>query len=447
MAASDGIKTIVATPHYKPGRFVSASEKIHEKKAELVAALKREDVEVVILLGADVAVIPELNVLLNREKHLMINGNRRYFLAELPHDTVPPGWDRFLLSLLSQGKVPILTHPERNPWFVLHPEALYAFVVQGGMVQITAMSLTGGCGEKPREFALLLLKHNLVHAIATDAHDTSERPPVLSAAVQAAADVIGAEKARALVTTLPQAIIEGRPRCTLGRGAARSDTKRRHGSKSWFFPDLIWIAAAYKRMPITTDKKTYLDKIIERGIAFLLIFTPLAFGTVQPWAVSIMEIATGVVFIAWLLVLKTRKEQKVEKTPLLYFMGGLMLLVVLQILPLPPVIIGVFSPSTAAVYEQFNPVRTGAWRTLSICPDATKEELFKLTAYFMLFIVIINHYRTREQIQPVIRVIVGMGVFLVVFAVVQKLTWNGSFYWIYPSGMPSNLESIYGGRM
>ncbi len=208
-AAGEGIRTIVATPHFIPGRSESTPTVLLEKTAELKNALNQEAIPLTILTGADVSVTPELRSWLETESCLTIN-NKRYFLAELPHMTVPPGWDRFLLSLLSSGKVPILTHPERNPWFIDHPDALYAFVVQGGMVQITAMSLTGGCGERVRDFSLLLLKHNLVHAIATDAHDCELRPPVLTEAVNQAAKIIGERQAHALVTTTPKAIIEGR---------------------------------------------------------------------------------------------------------------------------------------------------------------------------------------------------------------------------------------------
>ncbi len=209
IAAADGIKAIVATPHFKPGRFEPRSEQVFQKITELNAALRSEGINVRILPGADVAVNPELLVHLHREAYLTINRGR-YFLAELPHDTAPPGWDRFLLSLTTHGKVPVLTHPERNPWLIHHPDSLYSFVIQGGMVQITAMSLTGGCGEVSLQFALFLIKHNLVHAIASDAHDTSERAPVLSAAVAVASKIIGVEKAKALVTTIPRAIIEGK---------------------------------------------------------------------------------------------------------------------------------------------------------------------------------------------------------------------------------------------
>ncbi len=50
-----------------------------------------------------------------------------------------------------------------------------------------------------------------MHVIASDAHDTKHRPPVLSKARQAIAEMYGAQVATALVHDNPRAIISGRP--------------------------------------------------------------------------------------------------------------------------------------------------------------------------------------------------------------------------------------------
>ena len=113
--------------------------------------------------------------------------------------------------MLASGVTPIITHPERNMWFMQRPEALYPVVAKGVMVQITAMSLTGEFGEAAQEVSLFLLQHNLAHIIATDAHSATYRPPVISEAVDMAAELFGRQKADSLVKTIPAAIIEGRP--------------------------------------------------------------------------------------------------------------------------------------------------------------------------------------------------------------------------------------------
>lgn len=187
----------------------------------------------------------------------------------------------------------------------------------------------------------------------------------------------------------------------------------------------------------------YLAKFIERSIIFLLIFTPLAFGAVQRWSIAVMEITILVVFGAWLIKLILNKKPNVVTSPVLYFSAGLILLYLLQLTPLPLSLIGAVSPTTATLYAQFAD-QDVALHPLSIFPDATKEELYKFIVYNLAFFIIINHYRSREQIKQVFHVIVGMGCFLSVFALVQKITWNGNLYWIYPVTISSNIDYIWG---
>jgi protein-tyrosine phosphatase len=210
IAHKDGIRTIVATPHFRPGRYDYSEEAVISALEGLRSEVARRGIDLKILAGADVTVTPELPLHLSMRRGLTINNAGRYFLAELPNGAVPARWDQYLLSMTSRGFSPILTHPERNGWFLSHRDALYPFVSAGGLVQITAKSITGGAREDVREYCHFLLRRNLVQVIATDAHSLDQRPPVLSEAVKTAADIIGETSAFRLVRDNPRAIIEGR---------------------------------------------------------------------------------------------------------------------------------------------------------------------------------------------------------------------------------------------
>ena len=67
-----------------------------------------------------------------------------------------------------------------------------------------------GTGTGSRAAAGLMLVNNLVHIIASDAHRTFGRPPGLSKAVEAASKIVGEAKARAMVTEVPQAILDNK---------------------------------------------------------------------------------------------------------------------------------------------------------------------------------------------------------------------------------------------
>jgi len=210
IAYADGIRTIVATPHFRPGRYDLSEAAVSSALEGLRSEVARRGIDITILAGADVTVTPELQMHLSERRGLTINNGGRYFLAELPNGAVPARWDQYLLSLIAGGFSPILTHPERNGWFLSHRDALYPFVHGGGLVQITAMSLTGEVGEAVRSYSCYLLKQGLAHIIASDAHAAGQRKPLLSAAVAAAVSIIGVDAALKMVTDTPRAIIEGR---------------------------------------------------------------------------------------------------------------------------------------------------------------------------------------------------------------------------------------------
>ena len=66
-------------------------------------------------------------------------------------------------------------------------------------------------GERSRRAAEWLLEHQSLHVLATDAHDTVKRVPILSTAREAAAEICGEEVAEALVEANPRAIIDNLP--------------------------------------------------------------------------------------------------------------------------------------------------------------------------------------------------------------------------------------------
>lgn len=108
------------------------------------------------------------------------------------------------------GYFPIIVHPERNWSIIQNPELLLDLLDSDILVQITAGSLTGEIGIEAEQCARYLLKQGAVNIIASDAHGTKYRKPVLSAGLRAATKILGHEKANDLVEANPEAIIQGK---------------------------------------------------------------------------------------------------------------------------------------------------------------------------------------------------------------------------------------------
>ena len=84
-------------------------------------------------------------------------------------------------------------------------------VQMGTLCQLTAQSLTGDFGKPALVTAEKMIENDLAHILASDAHSSMWRKPVLSSAVNRAAKLLGSrEQAMQMVSALPQAIIEDR---------------------------------------------------------------------------------------------------------------------------------------------------------------------------------------------------------------------------------------------
>jgi protein-tyrosine phosphatase len=207
IAEKDGIKAIALTPHvYRLSRYGDNLDVLRQRMAEFAEGM--DGVPIDFHWGAEVFVHPE--VVASIEKYGFTLDSTNYVFIELPSDAVPPGIGNLIYSLMAKGFVPIISHPERNRGFMERPEVLYELVSMGCIAQVTAMSLTGEFGRETRSAAGVFMEHNLVHIIASDAHSSLMRPPVLSGAVEAARKIVGEAKAVAMVTEIPRAILENR---------------------------------------------------------------------------------------------------------------------------------------------------------------------------------------------------------------------------------------------
>lgn len=207
MAARDGIVQIVATPHANYQYKFDAQ--VNRNKRDQLQASMGATPE--ILLGCDFHLSFE-NIEDAKRDHTRysING-KQYLLVEFADSNIPPHTDQIFFDLISCGIVPIITHPERNPILADQPELIATWIGLGCAVQVTAGSVTGKFGTRALRSTQTMLKYNMVHFIATDAHNLTTRPPVLSEARETIARDISPEVAELLSNSNPRAVVEGLP--------------------------------------------------------------------------------------------------------------------------------------------------------------------------------------------------------------------------------------------
>lgn len=207
MAASDGITTIACTPHILPGVYNNTGPAIRTAIAQLREAIAQAGIPIKLIAGADVHIAPDLAARLRDGSALALN-DTRYFLFEPPHHVCPPRLEDHVFGLRTAGYVPILTHPERLSWLEGHYDLVKRLVYGGVLVQLTAGSLAGRFGRRPRYWAERMLADGFCHIVATDAHNTETRAPRLAEGRDIVARLLGDEEAMNVVLTRPQGIVD-----------------------------------------------------------------------------------------------------------------------------------------------------------------------------------------------------------------------------------------------
>jgi hypothetical protein len=231
----------------------------------------------------------------------------------------------------------------------------------------------------------------------------------------------------------------------------------------------------------------YLDRVIDAGLVFVLVFTPLAFGAVEGWARAIGQLAILFVFSAWVLKITWGPSPRIPGPNVI--LGGrvrlsgvewpalaFVVVILLQLVPLPPSVMRTISPRTAEIFaaslpgygESGSPSFAGlpawlhadsaeaggvptlppnpeqaalafpvevldvphsAWRPLSLTPAHTRRLLGVFLAHLAVFVVAFNHLGEGRRLQRYMFLLVGLSAVLSIIGILQSLSSPDKLYW------------------
>lgn len=157
---------------------------------------------------------------------------------------------------------------------------------------------------------------------------------------------------------------------------------------------------------------TRLDQSISTGLLVAIMFTALAHGAVEPWSVGIFRLL--VIVVLALLVCKAMLDKQLSLTiPALFW----------------PVI-GLF----ALGLVQSLALNDANGQLLTLSHDVEATRLTVTTFFFILAggLIAASFWQESERLRAVTRTLVIYGLALALFALIQELSWGGSFYWIRP---------------
>ena len=181
------------------------------------------------------------------------------------------------------------------------------------------------------------------------------------------------------------------------------------------------------KFPDRENSKPALDRlgrtIIESGILALLVLSPLPAASTDDWAILIIELwAIALTVVYFLLAHPPRTNVHLAQRlgRLKYGLAALFLWIGVQLLPLPKWMVSVLSPRTVALHQQFSPRFADLkFFSLSLVRSQTLGEALRLFSFILIAFLVVKTITHRRQIQRLMTVIVGMGLFEAVYGIFE----------------------------
>lgn len=206
-AYKEGIRNIIATPHFHPRRGHETAERILEAVEQVREMIEKKFPGMQLYQGQEIYYSHDvLDKLKNKE--ILTMEDSQYVLVEFSVGDEIRRIKEGLNNLLMQGYSPILAHVERYELLDKDMETIEELADAGVYLQVNSGSLLGYLGGAKKRFVKKLLKEQLVTFIASDAHDSEKRKPQFKKCVEYLSKKIGEKMVWQIFYENPQKIIE-----------------------------------------------------------------------------------------------------------------------------------------------------------------------------------------------------------------------------------------------
>lgn len=178
LAYENGTRVLFLTPHYR-GKFkANTPEYLRESFQSFEQAVYKQFPQMQLILGQEVHYQTDIPERLSVNRVLTIDDSE-YVLLEFRGNSLRAEIVRGVTDLSRCGYTPIIAHAERYEIFRKDFSLVDEVLSHGALIQLNADSVMGTHGFFVKHFCHKVLKRENAHFIASDAHDTDMRIPVL----------------------------------------------------------------------------------------------------------------------------------------------------------------------------------------------------------------------------------------------------------------------------
>lgn len=211
IAFENGTKTAVLTPHadLHNKEHLPTPEKLRERLAVLKKSAEQLNIPINFLLGEEILCHGDFIGGLKSGDLLTLNGSD-YPLVEFNFSEKFESVNRKIESLICEGFVPVIAHPERYGFVSEDFNSLVKLKKLGSVIQINKGSLKGHFGKTAHYLASKMLREGLADVVASDSHSPFVRSPSLSDAHEYIAERYSVGYADLLLSENPKKISENK---------------------------------------------------------------------------------------------------------------------------------------------------------------------------------------------------------------------------------------------
>jgi O-antigen ligase len=141
--------------------------------------------------------------------------------------------------------------------------------------------------------------------------------------------------------------------------------------------------------------------VLRVGLCLVIAFSVLAFGAVEVWSQSILEISAAALLLVWAIAIFRDPTAKIQWSPLNWPLLGLMAIGLLQLL----------FHGTAYAF-------------------LTRTELLKLTAYFLIFFLMAQAFQKRAEVSRLAWFLILFCFAVSLLGIIQHFTSEKEIYWM-----------------
>lgn len=164
-----GIKSSIATPHVIGDMYRNDAQSIKQALHNVQQALAEKQIDFKVHAAAEYMLDDYFLALLNNQTPLLTLKDN-IILTEFSYVEKPYNIEQMLFSIITEGYLPILAHPERYAYFHNDFTQYHRLKEIGFMLQVNLLSLTGYYGKPVAKAAAYIIKKDLASFTATDLH-------------------------------------------------------------------------------------------------------------------------------------------------------------------------------------------------------------------------------------------------------------------------------------